>query len=56
MDMVGKAIRTPAWAETVQKNRWGQSVMLGDKFSAFVDDETVRLRALMSKLGLLEKR
>ena len=56
VDMVGKAIRTPAWAETVQKNRWGQSVMLGDKFSAFVDDETVRLRALMSKLGLLEKR
>jgi putative tricarboxylic transport membrane protein len=56
VDMVGKAIRTPAWVETVQKNRWGQSVMLGDKFASFVDEETVRLRALMSKLGLLEKR
>lgn len=53
VDAVSKAIRTPAWAETLQKNRWGQSVLLGDKFSAFVDDETVRLRALMSKLGLL---
>lgn len=56
VDSVGRAIRTPGWAETVQKNRWGQSVMLGDKFSSFVNEETVRLRALMSKLGLLEKR
>ncbi len=55
VDAVTKAIRTPGWAETVQKNRWGQSVLLGDKFAAFVDEETVRLRALMSKLGLLNK-
>ena len=52
-EAVVKATRTKSWAETLQNNRWTQSVLTGDEFTKFVDEEHARLRALMSKLGMI---
>jgi putative tricarboxylic transport membrane protein len=53
IDAVVKATRTKGWAETLQNNRWSQSLLTGDEFAKFVDEEHARLRALMSKLGMI---
>ena len=52
-EAVVKATRTKSWAETLQNNRWTQSVLTGDELTKFVDEEHARLRALMSKLGMI---
>jgi putative tricarboxylic transport membrane protein len=52
-EAVVKATRTKSWAETLQNNRWSQSLLTGDEFAKFVDEEHARLRALMSKLGMI---
>jgi putative tricarboxylic transport membrane protein len=52
-DGVAKATRTKAWAETLEKNNWTSSLMTGDDFAKFVDDDHARMRALMVKLGML---
>ncbi|HEV8314694.1 MAG TPA: tripartite tricarboxylate transporter substrate binding protein [Burkholderiaceae bacterium] len=53
IDAVVKATRTKGWAETLQNNRWNQALLTGDEFGKFVDEEHARLRALMSKLGMI---
>jgi putative tricarboxylic transport membrane protein len=53
VDAVGKATRTKAWAETLEKNSWTPALLSGDEFARFVDDDHARLRALMVKLGML---
>jgi putative tricarboxylic transport membrane protein len=53
IDAVVKAARTKTWAEILQNNRWSQSLLTGDEFGKFVDEEHARLRALMSKLGMI---
>ena len=52
-EAVAKATRTKSWAQTLQNNRWSQSLLTGDEFARFVDEEHARLRALMSKLGMI---
>lgn len=53
IDGVTKATRTKAWAETLEKNNWTPSLLTGDEFGKFVDDDHARMRALMVKLGML---
>jgi putative tricarboxylic transport membrane protein len=53
IDAVVKATRTKSWTETLQNNRWNQALLTGDEFGKFVDEEHARLRALMSKLGMI---
>jgi putative tricarboxylic transport membrane protein len=52
-DGVAKATKTKAWAETLEKNNWTPSLLTGDEFAKFVDDDHARMRALMFKLGML---
>jgi putative tricarboxylic transport membrane protein len=52
-DGVAKATKTKAWAETLEKNNWTSSLLVGDEFGKFVDDDHARMRALMVKLGML---
>jgi len=53
VDSVAKATKTKAWAETLEKNNWTPSLLTGDEFGKFVDDDHARMRALMVKLGML---
>ena len=52
-DMVLKAIKTKAWAESMEKNNWTPAVMSGKEFEDFVDREFAGLRATMVKAGMI---
>jgi putative tricarboxylic transport membrane protein len=53
VDKIGKATKTKAWAETLEKNNWTPALLSGDDFGRFVDEDHARVRALMVKLGML---
>ena len=52
-EMVVKATRTKAWAESLEKNNWTPALMTGPAFEKFVDDEFASLRAVMAKSGMI---
>ncbi len=47
------AVKSPSWAEALQKNDWTPAVLAGDAFGKFVDDEFASLRATMVKSGMV---
>lgn len=52
-EMVLAALKTPAWAEALEKNRWTPAVLSGPAFDEFVDREFATLRAIMVKAGMV---
>jgi putative tricarboxylic transport membrane protein len=52
-DAVLAATKSNVWQENVKTNAWSPSILTGDEFGKFVDDEHVRLRAMLVKVGLL---
>jgi putative tricarboxylic transport membrane protein len=52
-DLVVRATKTKAWAESLEKNGWTPAVMTGSDFDAFVDNEFAGLRAVMVKSGMV---
>ena len=53
IDKVIAATKTKSWSESLATNNWTQALLTGDEFAKFVDEEHERLRALMSKVGML---
>jgi putative tricarboxylic transport membrane protein len=53
IDIVVKATKSKAWAESLDKNAWTPALMTGDEFGKFVDDEFASLRAVMVKSGMI---
>ena len=52
-DMVVKATKSKAWAESMEKNQWTPALLTGPAFDKFVDDEFASLRAVMVKSGMV---
>ncbi|GCL63619.1 Bug family tripartite tricarboxylate transporter substrate binding protein [Pseudaquabacterium pictum] len=52
-EMIVKATKSKAWAESLEKNGWTPALMTGPAFDKFVDDEFASLRAVMAKSGML---
>ncbi len=52
-DLVVKATKSKAWAESLEKNGWTPALMTGPAFDKFVDDEFASLRAVMAKSGMI---
>lgn len=52
-DMLVKATKTKAWAESLEKNNWTPALLTGADFERFVDDEFASLRAVMHKSGMI---
>jgi putative tricarboxylic transport membrane protein len=52
-DAVVAASNSKVWQENIKTNAWSPSVLTGDDFGKFVDEEHVRLRAMLVKVGLL---
>jgi putative tricarboxylic transport membrane protein len=52
-DMVVKATKTKAWAESLERNGWTPALMAGAEFEKFVDNEFASLRAVMVKSGMI---
>lgn len=53
IDMLQAALKSGAWAEALKKNDWTSSVLTGDAFAKFVDDDFASLRAIMAKSGMI---
>ena len=53
IEMIVKATKTKAWAESLEKNGWTPALMTGAEFEKFVDDEFASLRAVMAKSGMI---
>ena len=52
-EMIVKATKSKAWAESLEKNGWTSALMVGPEFEKFVDDEFASLRATMVKSGMI---
>jgi putative tricarboxylic transport membrane protein len=52
-EMVLKATKSKAWAESLEKNNWTPALLSGPAFDKFVDDEFASLRAVMVKSGMI---
>ena len=52
-DMVVKATKSKAWAESMAKNQWTPALLTGKEFETFVDNEFASLRAVMVKSGMI---
>jgi putative tricarboxylic transport membrane protein len=52
-ELVVKATKSKAWAESLEKNSWTPALMTGPAFDKFVDDEFASLRAVMAKSGMI---
>ncbi len=52
-DMLLKATKSKAWAESLEKNNWTPAVLAGAEFEKFVDDDFAALRAIMVKSGMV---
>jgi putative tricarboxylic transport membrane protein len=55
IEMVKKATATPTWAATVEKLGWVPAYLAGDDYSKFIDDETRRVREILTSLGIGKK-
>jgi putative tricarboxylic transport membrane protein len=52
-ELVLKATKSKAWAESLEKNSWTPALLTGADFDKFVDDEFASLRAVMAKSGMI---
>jgi putative tricarboxylic transport membrane protein len=52
-EMIVRATKSKAWAESLEKNNWTPALMAGAEFDKFVDDEFASLRAVMAKSGMI---
>jgi putative tricarboxylic transport membrane protein len=52
-ELIVKATKSKAWAESLEKNGWTSALMTGPEFDKFVDDEFAGLRAIMAKSGMI---
>jgi putative tricarboxylic transport membrane protein len=53
IEMLLKAVKSKAWADTLEKNNWTPAVLSGAEFGKFVDDDFAALRAIMVKSGMV---
>ncbi|UVJ45929.1 tripartite tricarboxylate transporter substrate-binding protein [Pseudomonas sp. LS1212] len=53
IDAVLAATNSKVWQDNVKANAWSPSILTGDEFGKFVDEEHARLRAMLVKVGLL---
>ncbi|MFJ7792950.1 Bug family tripartite tricarboxylate transporter substrate binding protein [Pseudomonas sp. NPDC096950] len=52
-DAVVAAAKSKVWQDNVKTNAWSPSILTGDEFGKFVDEEHVRLHGMLVKVGLL---
>ena len=52
IDIVGKAVKTPSWQETLKRNEWTDMYVAGDAFKTFLDNDTKRIDTIVAGLGL----
>jgi putative tricarboxylic transport membrane protein len=52
--LIDKVVKSPSWKGHLEKNGWVDSYLAGDGFRAYIDEETKRVTALLTTLGLIK--
>lgn len=52
LDVIGKAVKTKSWQETLKRNDWDDAYLAGDEFKAFLEKDTARIEKIVTDLGL----
>ena len=52
IDIVVATTKSASWTEALKKNDWTSSILIGDAFGKFVEDDFASLRAIMAKSGM----
>ncbi|WP_432536440.1 Bug family tripartite tricarboxylate transporter substrate binding protein [Kineococcus arenarius] len=51
-DIVTETLATPEWEETLERNRWVDSELVGEELTTFIDEEVARIQAILEEAGL----
>lgn len=54
-DAVLAAANSKVWKDNIETNKWSANILTGDEFGKFVDEEHVRLHAMLVEVGLVAK-
>ena len=52
MEIVDEYRQTDEWKDSLERNSWTDSYMVGDEFEAFLQDEIERTQEIVEGLGL----
>jgi putative tricarboxylic transport membrane protein len=52
IDVIGKAVKSASWQETLKRNDWTDMYLAGDAFKTFLDADTQRIEKIIAGLGL----
>ena len=52
IDLVGKAVKTASWRDTLKRNDWDDMYLAGDPFKTFLDADTQRIDKILAGLGM----
>ena len=52
VDVVGKAVKTASWQDTLKRNDWTDLYLAGDPFKTFLDADTQRIEKIVAGLGM----
>lgn len=53
VDIVTEMVATQEWQATIDRNRWRESYLVGEEFTAFVASEQTAISELLKELGLI---
>jgi putative tricarboxylic transport membrane protein len=54
LGLIDKVVKTKTWKGELEKNSWVDSYLAGDAFSKYIVEETTRVTALLTTLGLIK--
>ena len=52
IDVIGKAVKSASWQDTLKRNDWSDAYVAGDAFKTFLDADTQRIDKILAGLGL----
>jgi putative tricarboxylic transport membrane protein len=52
--LIDKVVKSPSWKGQLEKNGWVDSYLAGDAFRKYIEEETKRVTALLTTLGLIK--
>ena len=51
-DVVGKAVKSTSWQDTLKRNEWTDLYLAGDQFKTFLDADIQRIEKIIAGLGM----
>jgi putative tricarboxylic transport membrane protein len=54
IDLIGKMVKSPAWADVLKQKGWDDAYLAGDEFGAFLKTEQIRVRTILTEIGLVK--